>query len=69
MPSDAPAPTPLLLSTREAALACRLCEKTIRLMVKSGALPAVRVGLKRRGLRIDPRDITAWIDRAKGGDV
>jgi excisionase family DNA binding protein len=55
---------PMLVTTQQAAPLMALCEKTIRNLVKRGELRAVRCG---RALRIDPRDITAWIDRQKGG--
>ena len=54
---------PMLLTTRHAARLMALCEKTVRNLVKAGDLRAVRCG---RALRIDPRDITSWIDRQKG---
>jgi len=66
MSADAsPTPeAPLLLSVREAALAMRLCEKSIRNLVKSGELAAVRFG---RALRLDPRDLQRLIEAKKGG--
>lgn len=63
MTADAP-PIPMLLSVREAALAMRLCERTIRDLVTRGELRAARFG---RAVRIDPRDLQAMIDARKGG--
>jgi excisionase family DNA binding protein len=50
----------LLLTQREAAEACALCEKSLYLAVKRGELRAVKIG---RAVRYDPRDLAAWIDR------
>lgn len=54
----------LLLTQRQAAEACALCEKSLYLAVKRGELRAVKIG---RAVRYDPRDLAAWIDRMKGG--
>jgi excisionase family DNA binding protein len=54
----------LLLTQRQAAEACALCEKSLYLAVKRGELRAVKIG---RAVRYDPRDLTAWIHQMKEG--
>lgn len=54
----------MLLSQREAARACSVCEKTLYLAVRRGELRVVRIG---RAVRYDPADLRAWIDGMKGG--
>jgi len=56
-------PEPMLLTTRQAAKVLTVSERTLYSLTKTGAIPAVKLGV--RGLRYDPRDLLAWIDRAK----
>jgi excisionase family DNA binding protein len=53
----------LLLTQRQAAEACALCEKSLYLAVKRGELRAVKIG---RAVRYAPADLAAWIERMKG---
>lgn len=66
--SNAPAVLKLLLSTREAAEALSVCQKTLWALTQPrGDLPAVRIG---RRVLYDPGDLRAWINRQKnGGDA
>ncbi len=48
----------LLLTTRQAAAALSLCEKSVWSLTKSGALPAVRIG---RAVRYSLTDLEAFI--------
>jgi len=57
----------LLLSTREAAAALSICQKTLWSMTRPrGDLPCVRIGAR---VLYDPRDLEVWIDRKKGGGL
>ena len=55
---------PLLLTVREAAdwLACS--QANVYALVEKGELPVVPVG-RRKGYRIDRRDLEAFVDRRK----
>jgi excisionase family DNA binding protein len=54
----------LLLTPKEAARALGLCEKTLWCLTDPrGAIRCVRIG---RAVRYDPRDLSAWIEKAKG---
>ncbi len=53
---------PLLLDYREAARLLAVSERTVWSLVAKGELPAVRIG---RAVRIDRRDLVAWVDRQK----
>ncbi len=57
------ATTPLLMTTKQAAKALTISERTLYSLTKSGAIPAVRLGP--RGVRYDPQDLRSWIDAAK----
>jgi excisionase family DNA binding protein len=58
-----PAPVaPLLYTLRETAQALRLGQRTTWGLIKAGRIPAVKIG---RALRIDPRDLMAFIDAQK----
>ncbi|MBP8911877.1 MAG: helix-turn-helix domain-containing protein [Phycisphaerae bacterium] len=57
---------PLLLTASQAARALSLCEKTLWTLTKRGEIPAVRIG---RAVRYDPRDLDAWIERAKNSRI
>lgn len=52
-----------LLTYREVAKTLRVSERTIWTLVKRGELPAVRFG---HSVRIDPVDLRAFIEQAKG---
>jgi len=55
----------LLWTVRRTARATGWCEKTIRnLLGKPDGLPAVRLG---RSIRIDPKDVLAFIEARKIG--
>ena len=63
VPDDSPPAT--LLTYTEAGKALRVSARTVWGLVDRGELPAVHVGP--RSVRIDPRDLTAFIARAKSG--
>ncbi len=52
-----------LLTYGEAAEVLGVTDRTVRSLVKTGALPAVRFG---GSVRIDPRDLRKFIENAKG---
>ena len=52
-----------LLTYREVAKTLRVSERTIWTLVNRGELPAVRFG---KSVRIDPTDLRAFIEQAKG---
>lgn len=56
--------TPRLLTYRQAAEILGVVDRTISTMVRRGELPAVRFG---GSVRIDPRDLATFIEKAKGG--
>ena len=57
-------PLRLLLTAKEAAAALGVCEKTLwSLTEPRGSIQCIRIG---RAVRYDPRDLTMWIDNAKG---
>ena len=56
--------TPLLLTYREVAKLLSCSDRHVWTLVNRGQLPAVR--LARRAVRIDRRDVVAFIDRVKG---
>lgn len=58
---------PRLLTYSEAAERLRVDERTIYNMVRRGELPAAKLGSRRNcAVRIDPRDLAAYIDASKG---
>lgn len=61
-------PTPIdrLLTYREASEVLGVSERCLWTMVDQGALRAVRFG---RSVRIDPNDLRAFIERAKGDEI
>jgi excisionase family DNA binding protein len=61
-PSTVPAPTPLLLTKREAARELRISERSVHTLIAQGRLPAVRVGTS---VRVDRRDLFTFIDNQK----
>jgi excisionase family DNA binding protein len=52
----------LLLTSRQAARAVALCEKSLYLAVRRGELRAVKFG---RAVRYDPADLANWIEQNK----
>jgi len=54
---------PRLLTYRQAAAILGVVDRTIYNLVRRGELPAVRFG---GNVRIDPRDLEAFIEKAKG---
>ena len=50
---------PLLLTSRQAAKALSICERTLFTLTKSGAIPCVRVG---RLVRYAPSALQDWIE-------
>ena len=52
-----------LLTYREVAKTLRVSERTIWTLVNRGELPAGRFG---KSVRIDPTDLRAFIEQAKG---
>ncbi len=63
LPQERTATEPLLMTTKQAARALTISERTLYSLTKSGAIPAVRLGP--RGLRYDPADLRRWIESAK----
>lgn len=58
---------PRLLTYAEAAECLRVDERTIYNLVRRGELPAAKLGSRRNcAVRIDPRDLAAYIDASKG---
>jgi excisionase family DNA binding protein len=54
--------TPQLLTVRETAELLRQSEWSVRSKVRSGEIPALRVGLGPRApIRIDASELAAWI--------
>lgn len=68
--SDASSAFERLLTTGETADILGITDRTVRTLVRTGSLPAVRFG---RSVRFDPADVRNFIDAAKdnrgGGDV
>lgn len=60
------APSPKLLTARDAAKTLAVCEKTLWNLTKRGEIPAVRSG---RSVRYDPCDLSRWIERTKSVGV
>ena len=56
---------PLLLTTRQAAKALAICERSLWTMTQSGTIPCIRLG---RSVRYDPGDLRRWIDQQKAGN-
>ena len=53
---------PWLFTSKEAAKALCISERTLYALAKAGEIPAVRVG---RAVRYDPADLRAWVESAK----
>lgn len=63
--TESPAPR-LLLTGRDAARALSVCEKTLWTLTQRGEIPCIKIG---RAVRYDPRDLDAWIQRAKNSRI
>jgi excisionase family DNA binding protein len=55
-----PAPVRQLMTAAEVADVLRISVRTVRRMIASGQLPAIAIG---RSIRIDPRAVSALIER------
>lgn len=55
---SSPVANRLLLTVRETADRLRLSERTVRRMVASGVLPALRIG---GSIRVDQAELDAWL--------
>ena len=64
MRSSTPSKTALLLTPQEAAEALAISPRKLWSMTASGEIPSVRIG---RSVRIDIRDLIAFIDQQKKG--
>ena len=53
---------PILLTTRQAAQALSICERTLYALHQRGELPAIQIG---RAVRYDINDIRAWVKKSK----
>jgi predicted DNA-binding transcriptional regulator AlpA len=62
---ETPGAAPLLLSSRAAAKALSLCEKTLWSLRRAGKLRAVRIGP--RAIRYDVADLQRFIEASKTG--
>jgi excisionase family DNA binding protein len=56
------APDRSLLSIYKTARRLSVSEKTIRRLIRSGELPALRVG---GSVRIDPDELNAWLEKRR----
>jgi excisionase family DNA binding protein len=54
---------PVLLIQRQAAKFLAISEKTLYNLTRCGQIPVVRIG--KRGVRYDPADLRAWVERSK----
>ena len=54
----------LLLTAKQAAAALSISERTLWELTRSGEIPRLKIGAS---VRYDVRDLTAWIDKKKGG--
>jgi excisionase family DNA binding protein len=59
---DHAAKVKLLWTSREAAAALNISERTLWKLTNEAKMPCVRIG---RAVRYDPEDIRAWIERTK----
>lgn len=57
---------PILLTARQAAKLLNISERTLYARTADGSIPVVRIG--NRGIRYDPADLVAWIERAKNSE-
>jgi excisionase family DNA binding protein len=54
-------PEPRLLTLDEAARRLRVSKATVWRRVRDGSIPAVQLGGRRAPLRIDERELEAWV--------
>jgi len=54
---------PILLTAQQAARLLNISERTLYARTADGSITVVRIG--NRGIRYDPADLRAWIERAK----
>ena len=65
--NNSPSIPKMLLSTREAAAALSICEKTLWSNTQPrGDLPCVRIGTR---VLYHVADLTGWIESKKGGEA
>jgi excisionase family DNA binding protein len=57
---------PMLLTARQAAKLLNISERTLYARTADGSITVVRIG--NRGIRYDPADLVAWIERAKNSE-
>jgi excisionase family DNA binding protein len=57
---------PILLTARQAAKWLNISERTLYARTADGSIAVVRIG--NRGIRYDPADLRAWIERAKNSE-
>jgi excisionase family DNA binding protein len=57
---------PLLLTARQAAKWLNISERTLYARTADRSIAVVRIG--NRGIRYDPADLRAWIERAKNSE-
>lgn len=57
-----------LLTVQEVVRRLRISESKCRRMIRNGELPAIRLGVGRRAVRIDERELEAWL-RSEGWDA
>ncbi len=57
---------PILLTARQAARLLNISERTLYARTADGSISVVRIG--NRGIRYDPADLRAWIERAKNSE-
>jgi excisionase family DNA binding protein len=58
--------SPLLLTARQAARLLNISERTLYARTADGGIRVVKIG--NRGIRYDPADLRAWIERAKNSE-
>jgi excisionase family DNA binding protein len=59
-------PLQLLLTSKQAAAALAICERSLWALAKRGEIPRLKIGA---AVRYDLRDLQAWIKRKKGGQA
>lgn len=57
-------PPRLLLTMKQAALALQISERSLWDLLRRGEIPRIKIGAS---VRIDVRDLEAWIAKKKGG--
>ncbi len=57
-------PPQLLYTMKQAAAALQICERSLWTLLDRGEIPKVKIG---SSVRVDVRDLQAWIDKKKGG--